>query len=151
MGQNKDHRLAPEEFDAIYSRVPRLTVEIVVVSERGVLLSLRDIEPCKGQWHLPGGTVYFGEKLTEAVERIARRELGIKITNAALLGYIEYPSHYENGLDSPVGIAFKVEYTDEIKANDEASKLRWFEEVPKNIHADQDKFLLDVVLSAGSK
>ena len=54
--------LPKDEFDWIFSRVPRLTVEVVISEPgRGVLLSLRDIEPCRGMWHLPGGTVRFGE------------------------------------------------------------------------------------------
>ena len=46
--------LPQEEFEWIFSRVPRLTVELVITApRRGVLLSLREIEPCKGLWHLP--------------------------------------------------------------------------------------------------
>jgi ADP-ribose pyrophosphatase YjhB (NUDIX family) len=123
-----------------------LTVEIIIKSSKGVLLSLRDIEPCKGQWHLPGGTVFFGEKLTEAVIRVAKRELGITVTATKLLGYIEYPSHYKNGLDSPVGIAFMVDYKGDIKPNTEASELSWFKSLPANLHADQSDFLNSKVL-----
>lgn len=139
--QNKDYPLSREEFDRIFKKVPRLSVEIVIKSNKGVLLSLRDIEPCKGLWHLPGGMVFFGEKLTEAVARIAKRELGIKITNAKLIGYIDYPSHYKKGLDSPVGIVFEVEYTGQPIPNRESAKLEWFKKLPANIHPDQDEFL----------
>ena len=99
--------LPQAEFEAIFSRVPRLTVEVVIAdSGRGVLLSLRETGPCRGLWHLPGGTVRFGEPVRAAVARVADGELGVAVTAAELLGYIEYPSHYENGLDSPVGLAF---------------------------------------------
>ena len=64
--------LAQDEFDWIFSRVPRLAVEVVIASrKRGVLLALRDFGPCRGLWHLPGGTVRFGEPVTEAVRRVA--------------------------------------------------------------------------------
>lgn len=142
----KDYPFTPEEFHAIYSKVPRLSVEIIIKSDRGVLLSLRDIEPCKGLWHLPGGTVFFRERLKDAVARVAKRELGINVTKAELLGYIEYPSHYEHGLDSPVGIAFEVEYTGDIATNKEASKVGWFKQLPPNMHPDQDEFIKDKVL-----
>lgn len=142
----KDYPFTNKEFWEIYKKVPRLSVEVVVVSDKGVLLSLRDIEPDKGLWHLPGGTVFFGEKLTEAVARVAKRELGITVTGTELLGYIDYPSHYQHGLDSPVGIAFKVEFSGEIKPNKEASKLGWFKELPKNLHGDQGAFLTSKVL-----
>lgn len=136
------HPLTQDEFNKIYSKVPRLTVEIIVNGAKGIYLTKRNIEPCKGMWHLPGGTVRFGEKLTEAVTRIAKRELGVDVSATELLGYIEYPSHYENGLDSPVGIAFLVKSFDgNTKANSEASDSDWFEKLPENMHKEQVDFL----------
>jgi ADP-ribose pyrophosphatase YjhB (NUDIX family) len=41
---------------------------------RGVLLALRDVDPCRGMWNLPGGTVRFGEPLVDAVKRVAADE-----------------------------------------------------------------------------
>jgi ADP-ribose pyrophosphatase YjhB (NUDIX family) len=139
-----DHLLSQQEFDEIYSKVPRLTVEIIVNdAARGVYLTKRAIEPCKGQWHLPGGTVRFGEPLIEAVKRIALRELGMHVQQTHLVGYIEYPSHYEHGLDSPVGIAFEVTpAVKELKPNDEAADNGWFTELPSPMHAEQDVFLI---------
>jgi ADP-ribose pyrophosphatase YjhB (NUDIX family) len=62
--------LPQQEFDWIFSRVPRLTVEVVIASpDRGVLLALREFGPCAGLWHLPGGTVRFGEPVTRPVAR----------------------------------------------------------------------------------
>lgn len=137
-----DHPLSEQEFWAIYKKVPRLCVEILLRSGGRTYLTLRDIEPCKGLWHLPGGTVRFGERLIEAVRRIARRELGIGVNEAELKGYIEYPSHYLNDLDSPVGIVFAVKsYEGRIVPNQEASHGEWFEELPVNMHEEQREFL----------
>jgi ADP-ribose pyrophosphatase YjhB (NUDIX family) len=142
-----NHPLSQEEFNTIYKKVPRLTVEIIVQGDKGVYLTLRDIEPCKGLWHLPGGTVRFGEPLRDAVARIAKRELGIEVQTSALLGYIEYPSHYLNGLDSPVGIAFSIEsYTGEIKTNHESKESGWFNSLPHNMHQEQIDFLKKNIL-----
>lgn len=136
------HPLTRDEFRDIYSKVPRLTVEVVVRSPAGVLLTLRDIEPCRGLWHLPGGTVRFGEKLVDAVRRVAAKEVGIDVVAAHPLGYIEYLSHHENGLDSPVGIAFDVvDYTGVPHADDEAADARWFTELPAQMHREQVDFL----------
>jgi ADP-ribose pyrophosphatase YjhB (NUDIX family) len=146
--------LPQEQFDWIFSRVPRLTVEVVIASsDRGVLLALRDFGPCQGLWHLPGGTVRFGEPVTEAVKRVARDELGLAVIAGVLLGYIEYPSHYDNGLDSPVGLAFRAdpamsEMPDE---RDLMSECAWFTTLPDNMHDEQRDFLgghLDSVSSA---
>jgi ADP-ribose pyrophosphatase YjhB (NUDIX family) len=72
--------LSEDEYRRIFSRVPRLTVEVVIAGERGVLLTLRESGPCRGLWHLPGGTVRFGERLTAAVQRVARDEVGVAVT-----------------------------------------------------------------------
>jgi ADP-ribose pyrophosphatase YjhB (NUDIX family) len=143
--------LPQEEFERIFSRVPRLTVEIVIASsDRGVLLALRDFGPCVGLWHLPGGTVRFGEPLVEAVKRVAQDELGIAVSVGQLLGYIEYPSHYNNGLDSPVGLAFRAHspIADLPDEHDLGSKCAWFTVLPDNMHDEQKEFLvrhLDII------
>jgi 8-oxo-dGTP diphosphatase len=130
--------LPKDEFDRIFSKVPRLTVEVLITSERrGVLLALRDVGPCRGMWNLPGGTVRFGERLVEAVRRVAAGELGIRVRVGAMVGYIEYPSHYENGLDSPVGLVFGAEPLDDQQPNG-----RWFTVLPENMHEEQKEFLL---------
>jgi len=131
--------LPKEEFDRIFAKVPRLTVEVLIVAEEaGVLLALRDVEPCLGTWNLPGGTVRFGEPLVDAVSRVALGELGISVRVGPLVGYIEYPSHYENGLDCPVGLVFRAE-------PDGRSEPRgqWFSDLPENMHEEQRRFLLD--------
>ncbi len=135
--------LPQAEFEAIFSRVPRLTVEVVISApERGVLLSLRETGPCRGLWHLPGGTVRFGEPVRAAVARVAAGELGLTVAVAALLGYIEYPSHYENGLDSPVGLAFAAEPAGGPPAAESLSgRCRWFSSLPDEIHDEQRDFL----------
>lgn len=141
---SKDYPLSPEEFDAIYSKVPRLTVEVIVTNNKGeIYLTKRAIEPCKGQWHLPGGTVFFGESLLQAVQRVAQRELAIQVVAAHNKGFIEYPSHYLNGMDEPVGLVFDVtEYTGELKPNAEADAGGWFSVLPEPMHADQDEYLV---------
>jgi ADP-ribose pyrophosphatase YjhB (NUDIX family) len=141
---NSEHPLPQEEFDAVYSKVPRLTVEIIIKDDAGAIyLTRRAIEPCKGQWHLPGGTVRFGERMLAAVQRIAERELGVKVKKAKNVGYIEYPSHFENGMDSPVGIVFEVEdYSGALRPNHESQENGWFTQIPTDMHADQDEYLL---------
>ena len=149
--------LPQDEFDWIFSRVPRLTVEVVVASsDRGVLLALRDFGPCQGLWHLPGGTVRFGEPVTGAVRRVALDELGLMVSVGELLGYIEYPSHCDNGLDSPVGLAFRAHPTiaEMPHERDLRSECAWFTTLPDNVHDEQKEFLarhLGLASSAGGQ
>ena len=130
--------LPKDEFDRIFSKVPRLTVEVLITSDdRGVLLALRDVDPCRRTWNLPGGTVRFGEPLVDAVRRVAADELRISVRAGPLLGYIEYPSHYENGLDSPVGLVFRAQRLDEAQPHGQ-----WFTALPENMHEEQKRFLV---------
>lgn len=152
MASPADHPLSQEEFWAIYKKVPRLTVEVIVSSDYGIYLTQRDIEPCKGLWHLPGGTVRFGEPLVDAVKRIANRELGIEVRETELLGYIEYPSHYLGGLDSPVGIAFRVKaYDGTIETNAESKNSGWFKTLPDEMHDEQRNFIRHRLLVTPTK
>jgi ADP-ribose pyrophosphatase YjhB (NUDIX family) len=131
--------LPKDEFDRIFSRVPRLTVEVLITSDDGgVLLTLRDVDPCRGMWNLPGGTVRFAEPLVDAVRRVARDELGVSVRVGPLVGCIEYPSHYENGLDSPVGLVFRAD-----PGADASPRGEWFRVLPENMHDEQKRFLLE--------
>ncbi len=136
--------LTDEEYRRIYSKVPRLAVDLVVRNRSGdVYLTKRAREPCRGLWHLPGGTVRFGERLHLAVRRVAERELSIDILESKNCGVIEYPSHFDHGLDSPVGLVFEaLRFRGTPHPNGEATEGGWFSRLPQPMHADQDAFLL---------
>ena len=134
--------LPKAEFDSIYSRVPRLCVEVVISSpQRGVLLMRRDIPPNVGAWHIPGGTVLFAEPVADAVGRVARDELGLEVEVGELLGYIEYPSHHERGIDSPVGLAFSCAIVSRLPDEDAPAGCAWFRRLPSGLYAEQREFL----------
>lgn len=84
----------------------------------------------------------FGEPLVEAVKRVARDELGVRVDVGQLLGYIEYPSHYNHGLDSPVGLAFVTDVAGELTDLHELhSECAWFTVLPADMHDEQKEFL----------
>ena len=139
-GQDDESPLTEQEFREIYAKVPRLTVEVVVQSPLGILLTKRATGPCSGLWHIPGGTVRFGEPLVSAVSRVAGTELGLELEVGSLLGYIEYPSHYLNGLDSPVGLAFLCQVGDD-QMDGAGSGQAWFTRPPEPMHTEQVDFL----------
>jgi hypothetical protein len=65
-----------------------------------------------------------------------------------MLGYIEYPS-YDNGLDSPVGLAFRADFVGDLPdERNPRSDCAWFTVFPDNMHDEQKEFLarrLDIV------
>jgi ADP-ribose pyrophosphatase YjhB (NUDIX family) len=134
--------LSEDEFRYIFARVPRLTVEVIIQSSQGVLLTRRASGPCAGLWHIPGGTVRFGEPLVAAVRRVAATELGRRVSVGPFLGYIEYPSHYLHGLDSPVGLAFRCHLEGDPEAVPSDGRS-WFTAPPESMHIEQRDFLLE--------
>lgn len=93
----KPKKIPKEDFDYIYSKVPRLCVDLIVLIKQGIVLTKRLIPPYKGMWHIPGGTVLYGETLEEAVNRVADEELGVKVIIEKNLGFVEYINYPGNG------------------------------------------------------
>ena len=71
-----NRRLSDEEFENI-SIVA--CVDIIVCSSEGILLTVRNIDPFIGLWHLPGGRIFPYETRENAVQRIAQREFGQRV------------------------------------------------------------------------
>ena len=133
--------LPEAEYRAIFQKVPRLTVEVVICSDRGVLLARRIGGPCDGLWSLPGGTVRFAEPLVAAVHRVGVDEITADVVIDEFLGYIEYPSHIRQGIDSPVGLAFRTHLSPDEKLATVPGQLDWFLQLPSEMHDEQRAFL----------
>lgn len=58
-------------------RNPKPVVVVLQPVDEGVVLILRNIEPGKGRWALPGGFVDFGESWEAAAARELQEETGI--------------------------------------------------------------------------
>ena len=141
MSTNKP--FSSEEFRSIYSKVPRLCVEVIIKTSGGIVLSLRKLPSWHGKWHIPGGTVYYKEKVADAVKRVAAEELGIGVSIQEMLGYIEYPSEEkESGFGFSVGLAFLcLAETAQMKPNEDSSDIKIFESLPNNMVEEQYHFL----------
>lgn len=79
-----------EEWATIVSNVPIVSVDLVVLVDKGVLLGTRRNKPAKGEWFVPGGRVKKHERLREAVHRVARDELGVEVEIVNELGAYEH-------------------------------------------------------------
>jgi ADP-ribose pyrophosphatase YjhB (NUDIX family) len=129
------------EFKKIYSRVPRLCVEVVLMSENKILMTKRSIAPAVGQWHTPGGTVLKGESLEMTVKRVAKEELGVSVKVLKFLGVIEYKS-FVNHYSQDISLPFLVETKNkkDFKLDGHADKCDFFEEIPMNTIREQKEF-----------
>ncbi len=136
-------RLPYEDYLRIYSQVPRLCVDLVVRTDDGVLLARRDIEPGRGLWHLPGGTVLLGESLHDAARRVGSEEVGLSIVSLELLGSIEFLPH-TNPFFHAVTIVFRtVPDSREPRALRQTSEIGWFLEDPEPMVCEQRDFLVE--------
>lgn len=135
--------LSDEEYQYIYSRVPRVNVEIVIKTENGIVLTKRSIEPWKGYWHLPGGRVRLDETLENAVQRIALYEVGVNVFVKRLIGTIIYPSiKQQDSFGWPIGIAFLADISDgELSGCEYGEEVKEFTKLPTKIISEQKKFI----------
>ena len=60
-----------------YPVKPRVGVGAITVKDEKVLLVKRGVEPSKGLWAIPGGTLELGETLQECAAREILEETGI--------------------------------------------------------------------------
>jgi colanic acid biosynthesis protein WcaH len=69
--------LSRDDFLAVVTLTPLVSIDLVVVDEEGyILVGKRTNEPAYGTWFVPGGRVNKDETLDAAFERIATDELG---------------------------------------------------------------------------
>ena len=82
-----------EDFKNVVKHTPLCAIDLIVKNGKGeVLLGLRKNAPAKGLWFAPGGRIFKGERLKDALKRISGDELGVEITvkDVKLLGIYEH-------------------------------------------------------------
>lgn len=135
------------EFKKIYSKVPRLCINVVVRTSGGIILALRKKYGWENQWHIPGGTLFYKESVEEAIDRIAKNELGVKIKDIKLLGYTEFSKGEEKkvlGFGNSVSLTFLCDLVSGLPRPDKnSSEIKIFLKLPNNIINIQKKFLLN--------
>ncbi len=75
---------------------PVLAASIAVFREGKVLLAQRGKAPARGLFSLPGGRIEPGERMTEAVLRELKEEVGL---SAEIAGFVDHVEHIEHGPD----------------------------------------------------
>lgn len=124
--QNKEGRKRPvcSSCGHIIYVNPIPAAALVVINEGNILLTLRKVEPQKGQWCLPGGFLEWGESPEEGGKRELLEETGITAGSLSLLGV------YASVTDVKVHvivIAYQViTWSGVPVAGDDASDVRWF-------------------------
>lgn len=135
--------LSDEEYNFIYSRVPRICVDLLVKNRKGeALLTQRTIEPYLNHWHFPGGRIRFKESIEDAVKRIAKGELGIELDNIGIMiGTCQFPDEMQKEQERhSISIVHEIVLPDDITLSAQ-DKYKWCSEIPYPTIPPQALFL----------
>jgi len=118
--------------------MPVLCVDGVIVHKDKFLLIQRDREPLKRRFWTPGGRVYRGEKIQEALKRKMKEECGIDIKILYLMGFYEdfYPKN-EFNLDyvhTVSAVYLATTETDKIKLDNLHTAYKWADRLPRDFY-----------------
>jgi len=117
------------------------TIHVVILAlikknSKYLLTLRRDTNPkMNNKWQIPGGSLEFGERIFETLEREVKEELGVKVKVISPVPYIDTDIFTYRQI---VFITYlcKLDGTTEITLNEEATDYRWFSlEDLKNIKA----------------
>jgi len=90
----------------VIRHAPLVSIDLIVQDPEGrILLGLRNNEPAKGSWFVPGGAIRKGETLDHAFARLTRQELGreYRRDQARWLGLYEH--FYDTNFSGAPGVA----------------------------------------------
>ncbi len=86
-------RLERETFLEIVRQTPLVSVDLIVRDENDkILIGLRNNEPARDYWFVPGGRICKDERIAQAFRRVAQEELGaeLDISQGEFLGVYEH-------------------------------------------------------------
>jgi 8-oxo-dGTP diphosphatase len=104
-------------------KAPRPTVDVVIETERGIVLVRRRYPPLG--WALPGGFVDPGETVAAAARREAREETGLDVELTDLLGVYSDPRRDPRGIFT-VSTVFIGRAAGQPRGGDDAAEARLY-------------------------
>lgn len=130
--------LSRDDYAQVIRLAPLVTIDLIVRDARGrVLLGLRNNEPAKGTYFVPGGRIRKGERHHEAFARISKNETNceFRLEDGRPMGVYDH-IYSNNALDEPgygthsVTIAYEIRMPDgrDIKADAQHTQYRWMTE-----------------------
>lgn len=143
------YRVPDDIWRQIVEHSPLVSVDLVVEYGEGVLLGKRENEPAREEWFIPGGVVRKGESLEEAVQRVAKEELGCGVSIRTRLGVYEHfynNSEFGDVSKHYVPVAFVVKPSDQsVEPDTQHSSLEVFSPPYTGFHEYVQTYLDDYV------
>ncbi|HON58360.1 MAG TPA: NUDIX hydrolase [Smithella sp.] len=125
-----------------YPGQPRVGVGAITIRDGKVLLIRRGVEPGRGLWAIPGGTLRLGESMPDCARREILEETGVEIEVceiAYVFDFIERDNFGKIKFHFVI-VDFSARHVSgEAKAADDAVDARWFsaeelKRVPVSVH-----------------
>jgi len=111
------------QCDRIFFRNPKVVVTALIENAGRVLLVLRDIEPGRGLWGLPGGYVDWNEHPQDALIRECMEEVRIRVEPLELLAV----QHIVMGEEGLVILPYRARLVaGDPAVGDEVQQIGWF-------------------------
>ncbi len=134
--------LSAERYRAAIEELPIVTIDVIFLNpdKTKILLGKRVNEPYAGVFYSFGGRLYKNEDFRDAACRIAKQEVGISLSSAALtfagvLNEISDSSIFEGVNYHTVDVYFVCTIEDEaVSPDSQHSEKRWFPVSDPSLH-----------------
>jgi 8-oxo-dGTP diphosphatase len=123
---------------------PKLMVDVVIPSERGIVLVRRGSEPFEGLWALPGGFVEVGETVRQAAVREAAEETGLAVEVSRLVGVYSEPDRDPRGHNVSVAFLARV-LSGQMQAASDAAEVDVLDPGAVDLAFDHDRIISDAL------
>jgi colanic acid biosynthesis protein WcaH len=130
--------LSHADLHTVVRLAPLVAIDFIIRNPRhDVLLGLRNNEPAKGSYFVPGGIILKNERMADAFARILKRETNFdaRLGDARLVGAYEH-FYDANRFDDPafgthyvtLGYELPIGDTAMLQADVQHGELRWWAE-----------------------
>jgi 8-oxo-dGTP diphosphatase len=123
---------------------PKLMVDVVIPSEKGVVLVRRGSEPYEGRWALPGGFVEVGETVRQAAAREAAEETGLAVETSRLVGVYSEPDRDPRGHNVSVAFLARV-LSGQMQAASDAAEVDVLDPASVELAFDHARIISDAL------
>ncbi len=123
---------------------PKLMVDVVIPSDKGVVLVRRGSEPYEGQWALPGGFVEVGETVRQAAVREAAEETGLAVEVSRLVGVYSDPERDPRGHNVSVAFLARV-LSGQMQAASDAAEVEDLDPNSVELAFDHERIISDAL------
>lgn len=128
--------ISKKQYKKVMQNMPVLTVDGIIIYNGRYLLIKRENEPLKGKYWTPGGRVYKGEKITDALKRKIKEETGLDIKIISLMGFYEdFYKKNEFNIDFVHTVSFvysAIANTDKVILDNQSNGYKWAKRLPKD-------------------